>query len=513
MNYFPVSADLSEYCNNPYRMLSGEIPYVDFWLLFTPGEVYLPAFIYQIFGLDIDILLLATLIINIIFSFIAFYIGKYLTGRNTGAILFTLAYFYTGVIFNYIGPEYLHLYYSFILISLYYLARFLRDEKYICLFLSGAMLAIAFFFRFYESGAAALAFLIVLIYNRIQNKRRFKKILANVVWYLAGVIITGAILLIPFYDILPLIFREAVLESLQNGTSMELPYFWNFNIIIRQASIHFCDLLSGFSSLTLFKLIYNVVLFPSLLFYYISVPVIVIFAMFYVRKSPGRIDLSIFMLFILWGLFSFIKGIGRSDTPHLALSAAPFVMALVYIAYNIKQAEHTSRFRLYAKITAYLVVIPMMFVSFTRFIEFHAFPRTVVETESGRVFMWEKEKAVALKNIIETINNKSRKGDYIFATPWDFPPIYALTERKNPTYYDSLNDLVIRSSVKKQEKLIRNLISHDTKLIIHDSNWGYDNKPEQQFKVACSMLQQFFETECIKVAQFGQWEIYELGED
>ncbi len=51
-----TSGDTSEYLNNPVRILNGELPYKDFWLLHPPGEVYLPALMYKLFGLNINII-------------------------------------------------------------------------------------------------------------------------------------------------------------------------------------------------------------------------------------------------------------------------------------------------------------------------------------------------------------------------------------------------------------------------------------------------------------------------
>ena len=42
--------DLSEYINNPVRILNGELPYRDFWLIFPIGEVLFPALIYLLFN-------------------------------------------------------------------------------------------------------------------------------------------------------------------------------------------------------------------------------------------------------------------------------------------------------------------------------------------------------------------------------------------------------------------------------------------------------------------------------
>lgn len=38
-NLRTAEGDLAEYLNNPLRVINGELPYRDFWLLFPPGVV------------------------------------------------------------------------------------------------------------------------------------------------------------------------------------------------------------------------------------------------------------------------------------------------------------------------------------------------------------------------------------------------------------------------------------------------------------------------------------------
>jgi len=73
-NHTDGGGDLAEYLNNPLRVINGELPYRDFWLVFAPGEVILPALIYEIFGLNINLLLLFSITISTLTFLGAFFI-------------------------------------------------------------------------------------------------------------------------------------------------------------------------------------------------------------------------------------------------------------------------------------------------------------------------------------------------------------------------------------------------------------------------------------------------------
>ncbi len=64
----------------------------------------------------------------------------------------------------------------------------------------------------------------------------------------------------------------------------------------------------------------------------------------------------------------------------------------------------------------------------------------------GKLLFESESEATSVNSAIEFINKNTHEGDYIFVTPWFVPPFYALTNRKNPTYYDSVIDLIVRPS-------------------------------------------------------------------
>ena len=118
-----------------------------------------------------------------------------------------------------------------------------------------------------------------------------------------------------------------------------------------------------------------------------------------------------------------------------------------------------------------------------------------------------------INSVIKFIKNNSKDGDYIFVTPWYSPAFYALTNRKNPTYYDSLIDLVARPNAAKQEKLCNDLLSKNTKIVIHYYAWGFDNKMrERQFQNTCPIIKYYIFNNYELVQRYGHYWIFRLRE-
>ena len=127
----PLACDIGEYVNNPLRILNGEKPYRDFWLLFSPGEVYFPAIIYKIFGVNTDILRIVTILTSCVSAVIVFRIAYRILQNNIYSAITTLLFFYSSVIFYYEGPDYINLYLTFILLSTLFLIKFIQNQKII----------------------------------------------------------------------------------------------------------------------------------------------------------------------------------------------------------------------------------------------------------------------------------------------------------------------------------------------------------------------------------------------
>jgi len=505
----PLACDMAEYMNNPLRILNGDMPYRDFWLLFPPGEVYFPAFVYDFFGQNTDTLRFATILTSCLIPVAGFYLGRELFGKNTKALVVAMLMYFTSVVSNYEGPDYLHLYLFFIILATIFLVRHFRTgEKYGLVLLAGIMMGFAFLFKLYEVGGVYVAYMITLGAYPAAVKNDRKSILAGPILLLGGTALVGIVLVWSMGDLTWLMINELVFESVKNGTSMNLSYFNELGYVLNSISNDFNSLTSGGGVGAVLYLGYHLLRLIVETGYYVVPFIAIVIYFLFIYKNPDKRTVYISTLIFLWGVMSFPKALGRSDIAHLAPSVAPFLVFILYA--GVKQLN-----KRYLKSIAYVVVSLMLLsISFPAFkyLSIKMNPIKYVETERGNVPFKTLEDKNDLQMTLEFLSEHTNEDDYIFVTPWDAAPIYALTGLRNPTYYDSLNDLMIRRNVAKQKKIIVDLKVNKTKFIVHNADWGYDNKPEQQFRTACSVLQEFIEKECYEVASFGFYTIYSLNE-
>ncbi|MCD6572828.1 MAG: hypothetical protein J7K95_01870 [Thermoplasmata archaeon] len=165
-NRTSAGEDMAEYINNPLRVINGELPYRDFWLLFPPGEVFLPALIYRVFGLNINILLIFSVVISAFVGLFSFLLGRSIFRDNFFASIAAMLVFFNGITRWYLGYTYIHMYFLLLLISTLLFIKYLRNNGAIELFLAGIFIGLAFLFKLYVVGAAFLAlFLTIFIHS------------------------------------------------------------------------------------------------------------------------------------------------------------------------------------------------------------------------------------------------------------------------------------------------------------------------------------------------------------
>ncbi len=516
-NHTTAAGDMAEYINNPLRVINGELPYRDFWLLFPPGEVFLPALIYKIFGLNINILLIFSTVITAFVGLFSFLLGRAIFRDNFFAIISAILVF--NAITQYLGHAYIYMYFLLLLISAFFFIKYLRDSGAVNLFLTGIFVGLAFLFRFYEVGAALSAMLLMIFIHSKSEGKQFSCNIKPVTVFCSAVLLMIAVTHLPLIEIWQPMVREIVIESVSHGTSMNLPYFIT-SISYLQPII--TDLRGPLESRWYFYVVnifYRLSKFRLAKFIYVTVLYLLPFLLlgistwYLIGSKLKKSDKIVILFFLLWGMLTFPKALGRSDINHLAPSITPLFFLLVsFLQRSIENLEENKtslkKFITYGPI----VITVMLLVSVPLFlsrIKHHLMrPHYEVSTEYGTLLFQNESEARDVNAVISFINKNTREGDYIFVTPWFAPPFYALTNRKNPTYYDSLIDLVARPSEKKQIRVCNDLLNKDVKLIIHYPDWGFDNKEELQFLNTCPILEKCIEDNFELVEKYGRYWIY-----
>jgi hypothetical protein len=329
-----------------------------------------------------------------------------------------------------------------------------------------------------------------------------------------GILIVVGVALFALIEVWQLMAREVVIESVSHGTSMSLPYFICLDYVLEDISFTLGKAIESGSIFLITTSVYLMVLTPHILVMYILPLFIAGGSVYYLLgKNLTRYEKSLIIFFLLWGIFTFPKALGRSDIAHLTLSNMPLFFLLIFLLQKgINKFEENKKplekFITYGfiVITILLLLPTPLFLARTGFSL--ATPRYEVSTEYGTLLLKNESEAKNVNAVINFINENTKEGDYIFFTYWCAPPFYALTNRRNPTYYDSLIDLIARPSDKKQIKVCDDLLNKDTKLIIHYADWGFDHKEERHFLKTCPILQKCIEDNFRLVGKYGRYWIY-----
>lgn len=502
-----LDGDMAEYLNNSIRILNGNKPYIDFWLLFTPGEVYFPALLYKIFGKDINNVIIFTTVFSCINSFVIFAISKKLDFSNTISIFSTFLFFYTSVIFNYIGPCYINLYLTFSLLAIYFLFKFYKNFYTKELFFSGLSIGIASYFRLYEVGAIAVSILLTVVIFLIISNRNKKEIFKYVSTFIIGILSIMIMYSSFHYQLFSKMFTEVVFESVKNGTSMNLSYFYGINDYLFQSKLVY-NSIKGFSIIPF--LLIKALGFIRICFYFM-LPIValpILFVYIYKVKENTKILIPSLTL-LIWSYFSYAKGLGRTDISHLAPAIAPLLLLFVFINIHIPKLESIVLNKIFRKtISTILIVSLISFLYPIQTITKQVFKGNY-NVKNGNFIIRCSDKIIAdnTQHLVNLINRNTNENDFIFVTHWGAPPLYAITNRMNPTYFDSMNDLIVRPSMEKESRIINSLEKTKTKLIIH-GHWGYDGKANQQIQTTCKLLERYIIDNYKLIDKFDEYLIY-----
>jgi hypothetical protein len=508
-NHTTACGDVAEYLNNPVRVVNGELPYRDFWLLFPPGVVFLPAFLYKIFGLNINVVLAFSAIVGGLVGFFSFLVGRIIFKENFFALLAAMLVFFNGTYA--IAPCFL-----FLLISALFFIRYLNDDNIRELFLAGIFVGLAFLFRFYTTGSAFLAFFFIILIQSKLNQKSLSYTFKSLGVLFSGILIVVGVASLALIEIWQPMARAVVIESVSHGMSMNLPYFISLTSVLEAIFVTLMKAIESGSIFLTLKIIYYIVRSaPLLVMYILPFFIVGVSAYYLLRKNLTKYEKSLVIFFLLWGIFTFPKALGRSDISHLALSITPLFFLLIFLLQkSIKKFEENKtslgKFTSYGFIViTILLLLPVpSFLANTGYALAKPPYEYEVSTKYGTLLLSNELEAKDVNGVIGFINENTEEGDYIFVTPWYAPPFYALTNRKNPTYYDSLIDLIAKPSDEKQKRVCNDLLNKDTKLIIHYADWGFDNKEELQFLNTCPILQRCIEDNFELVEKYGHYWIY-----
>lgn len=478
--------DTTRYFNDSVRFYQRDLPYRDFWLFYLPGDVLLAQVIYGLFGFNTQHLFIAIQVINAAIGVTAYLIGNLLYNSKAYAVLTSFIVFFNSLL-N------LEIYLLPLFAASIFVLIFIRKNVRYVLFLSGLCIGCAFLFKIYEVLAFLLALCIVLLFHHAQKQKPYRETLFSYAALYAGMTIIIGIALFFWRDVFRQIWgamwQSALIDGVVRVWSIRLPYFFDSWKYFHQ----FLTAMNG--GLSLFA-IYSLVFCLYMTFLYL-LPAYIGFTVVSALRNPP------ILLFFLWGVFSLPKAISRADAAHLSFSLTP----LLFLILRPPKKYFDGRWQVFFHrgILALLLAPAAVCILFAGYNL--TLPHFTVSAANGSLILIDRSEVQTLRQVITFITAHSQERDYMFVTPIFAPPFNALTGRKNPTAEDSLS-LILDSSVQKQQRICDQLLSHDTKLVIHSPDWGIDDRADRQFLPAHLPLQHCIETNFRLQETYGRYKIY-----
>lgn len=502
--WLPLRGDASRSINDSIRFFHGELPYRDFWYFFPPGELILSRTIYTIFGLNVTYPTFLSLVIATLVGLVSYLLSRLVYKVNSWAIITSVIIFFNGISILQ-GNFTFQTHFLLLLIAAIFIFRYREKYSLLNIFFAGLFVGLSVIFRIYESGAAVLAFLITIYLIERKQGKKFRHFLKSFTFFIATIL---TVLIIIFYlergwitRVWPLMLRETLIGGISQAFSINLPYFSDSERFFRRI---FIDIYQKNTT----SIIFNLAMFSYISFLYLLPFLIVVGCIYYLFKlKVSKIDKLNVSLFLFWGIFTFPKVLSRADVAHLSYALNPMLfLPIFFVVKSLKTDIFIRKVKVLFTCIILVLFFPAIFLTSQTVYNFLS-PKYYVTAKYGSLSLTDKSEVNDLNQVIDFIEKSSNEEEYLFVTPWFAPPLNALTGRRIPTFYDSLS-LVNEPSIKKQSEICEELLSYKTKIIIHNPNWGIDDRPDRTFQATNPYLEDCIGQNFFLREKYGKYWVY-----
>ncbi len=499
LHYDVTSAggDFAEWVNNAYRFLEGDKPQRDFWLLFPVGEVIFPALMLKLFGFKLSVLIISSIAVSFLTAVVSLIITWTITKRILASSLMFLLMWFNG------NPD---VYFLFQISCAAFFIFYLLRNKYYSLLLCGVFAGISIWFRIYQSAPLIIAITVTLLLKR----ENIKKAILN--FYLPFIFLASCLLFYYANDFTNAM-DELFIQSVLHNSSLDLPYFSSLNETLRDDVLMWNWTISEPQTQKFYGMFFLLLKTVEIAFYYLS-PLLIPVLLFIIFKSvtdknvfPFTVHQLMLLFFTVWLLFFLPYGFVRAEVSRIEHISTPLYFALIIISF-LPEFQYFKKTK--AIISACLIILSVCIVA--RIYggrDALNYSKYTVTAQNGSYREASGEKAKSIEKVLQLIETKTNQGDYIFYDGFNSPPLYFLTGRKNPTYYDSMIDVVPRSTDAKQNRIISALKLKYAKLYIHSKDFKYDKMPERSFDKNCLIIKDYLSKQPL-VFEDDFYEVYQL---
>jgi hypothetical protein len=494
------------------RILAGDVPYRDFTQVYSPGQIYALAGLFQVFGSSLVIERLWDTLARVLLACTVFGITSQLVPARVAAVPTVISTARLGLAANYGYPEFPALLFSLLTVLL--LLRYIQTKRIAFVVLSGACVGLTAVFRqdygfcCFVASSVTIA-MIVLSKTRLQSL--MKLLLSSVIGAIVPILFVTLFLMsvvsvdvlwfnlatTPIKDALALTIPPPALLPLPSTGSDGSPRILSYLHFIADRWLPFYAPLAinGLCAVATILLV--------------------------LRRStaqPRKAFLLGIQAVALTGTALAIESIGRADRAHLLPMGVPAVILITFVVWKISQCWRAWQVRVGVHVIVGLVTLAYLLPSAISDIAVQmgdvTGPCASDVARAGCVSL-EVEQAMAVKYIrartheAEAIFVGGQRHDRATANDIMF---YFLSQRDSPMrafdFYDGAFGSV--ETVTFQEEVVRGLEARGVRYVVafHQPEDNNDVTPSDDMR-GSTLLDGFIRAHFEKVAGFGSYDIKE----
>lgn len=479
------------------RILNGDIPYRDFWTLYAPGEFYLLAWIFKIFGASIIAERITTVVIQTLLAYCVYLITRKLIPPKFALVIWMLTLAWLKVKIHYSCPMTTAL--LFCMLSCLTIANFIFTRQLQWLIISGILVGITTLFRqdvgFYLFISGSLIIFGLRLFDSGSSTRgllvRIKKSLYENIWYLWGVIII----------VIPVIFYFISKSAIPDLIS---------DVIIFPIKVY-----PKVRHLPFPKLALNTIIFYLPIFIFLITIYNLVFQIKSNIMTPQKKWLGLLCLFLGIAFLNYTRV--RSDIYHLLPTMIPaiilFGILLFTVIENIPIKHRIGSWSIICLTVLTLFVMSILLQLKLWFLHINQ-PTPSIELSRAHGCYDQTNSILYQRSAIKYIQERTRPNEKIFVSDLRHDRIldndlmfYFLSERHSATMYHELHPGLV-TTVDIQKKIISEIKQSNTRYIVR---WGGNKdrlEPNESSKSSgITELDNFIERNFKAVQSFGHYTI------
>jgi len=240
----------------------------------------------------------------------------------------------------------------------------------------------------------------------------------------------------------------------------------------------------------------------SVALYLFPVLVSVVAGHFLMTRTVKRSEQAIVVALLGWGLLSLAKALKNPVLYYWMAGTTPLLFILVFL---LQWAWQRQRRGLKPVLVGTVIVLAL---SVPTGVAVSAFRVATIHEElrgpHGSVFVQGRMEAQDIRRIFAFIMEKTSAHEYVFVDPFQFPPVYAMTARRNPSYYDAVQVLYAGRfaglpTEEEEQRVCREVLSHETRVVVTEKHTAAG-----EFEV----LQRCIEANFAFAEQVGRYTVY-----